>query len=112
MKYSILLILLIMSSCSTLSKSKTWGALTGALICAPIGHSLGGELSPDKESTQFNKSLGTAIGISTCATIGYFLGKNLYESDYKNKEYAPLKIDEYQNFNNKQFNLNDIEPIK
>ena len=112
MKYSLILTIFFASSCSTMSKSKTYGALSGALICAPLGHSIGGELSPDRESIQFNKTLGTAIGISACAAVGYFLGKNLYESDFKNKEYEPLKINDYQNFDNKQFNLNEIEPIK
>lgn len=80
------------TSCSTLRKSKTYGAITGALVCGVIGSYLGGELSPNKSSRGFNKTLGSISGAGLCAVGGYFLGSSLYQSDPRNMEDTPIEF--------------------
>jgi len=88
----LLLVIFLSQSCSTLTKSKTYGAISGALICGTLGIYLGKELSPDKESDNFNKLIGLGAGSTLCGLTGYYLGKGLYKNDPANKEYVPLEF--------------------
>ena len=95
MKSSILLVSLFcvgLSSCSSLSKSKTYGSITGAVLCGLLGSYMGGELSPNESSRGFNKTLGGVSGAGLCAVGGYFLGRSLYQSDPRNIEDTPLEF--------------------
>ena len=74
MKYILLLSLL---SCSTLKKSITYSALTGAVA----GGSSGYVLSPDKESRSANSLVFGLVGAAIMGTAGYdFLLKTWLES--------------------------------
>ena len=86
------LIFMTFQSCSTLSKSKTYGAIGSALLCGTLGAYLGKELSPDKQSETLNKVVGMASGASLCAVGGYFIGKNLFESDPHNMQGKDIKF--------------------
>lgn len=83
-------------SCSSLSKSKTYGAITGALACGVLGTYAGGELSPNQASRGFNKVIGGVSGAGICAVGGYLLGKYLYESDPRNFEDTPIDFEKRQ----------------
>ncbi len=93
---SYFIIISLSSSCSTLSKSKTYGAITGTLICGVLGASLGKELSPNKESKGFNKLLGGVSGAGLCGVGGYFLVAHLYKSDPRNMEDVPIDFNKKQ----------------
>jgi len=94
MKYSIIIALILLNSCSTLKRSKFVGALTGALTCGVLGSYLGKELSPDKESESFNRVLGTGSGAALCGLGGYYLGASLYENDPRNMEDEPIHFND------------------
>lgn len=91
MKYIIILTFLL-SSCSTLRRSKIVGAVTGSLTCGILGAYLGKELSPDRESDSFNTLLGGTVGASLCGIGGYVAGASMYSSDPRNMEDAPLEF--------------------
>ena len=88
----VILILVLLSSCSTQRKSEIYGAISGGLICGVLGASLGKELSPNIESEGVNKLIGGASGASLCSTGGFFLGRALYKSDPRNQEMKPIEI--------------------
>ena len=80
----ILISLLVFQSCSTLSSSKLYGAIGGALICGTLGAYLGKELSPNRSSESYNQIIGVSSGATICSVGGYYIGKNLFESDPNN----------------------------
>lgn len=118
MKIFVIALLLTLTSCSTMMKSKTYGAIGGALICATLGAELGEQFSPNEESNGFNRTLGTSIGAISCGFGGYFLGKELYGNDPKNFEEDPIEfekkplnprpVQESLNSNLNNINLSDL----
>jgi len=69
MKTKLLAILLVCSSCSTLKKSLTSGALIGGLV----GGTGGAVFSPDEQSTNKNAYLGGMLGAVAGAGLAYLL---------------------------------------
>ena len=69
MKIRILIVLILCSSCSTLKKSVTSGALIGGLV----GGTGGAVFSPDRESIDKNAYLGGVIGAIAGAGIAYLI---------------------------------------
>ena len=110
---TLLITVLTLQGCSTMTKSKTYGAITGSLICGSLGLYLGKELSPDAESDSFNKTIGLVSGLSLCGISGYYMGKSFFESDPRNMEYEPLDIkDRHSNPRPNQETLNrNIEDL-
>lgn len=108
----IILILLLLTSCSTQRKSETYGAIAGGLACGALGMSLGSEFAPNEESQGVNKLIGGASGATLCSTGGFFLGRALYKSDPRNQEMKPIEI-KPMNTGGKQemlnVGLNDID---
>ena len=93
MKNLVILFLIIsLQSCSSLSKSKTYGAIGSALLCGTLGAYLGKELSPNKKSESLNRIIGMSTGASICTVGGYYMGKSLYESDPHNIQYKPIEF--------------------
>ena len=72
MKYLILIIALLTSSCSTLKRQKVLGGIVGLVAVGSISASIGKELSPNPESDRLNQRLGMVTG----GTLGFFLGMN------------------------------------
>ena len=87
-----LMLLLLLTSCSSLSSSKFYGTMTGALVCGTLGAYLGQEYSPNLESDSFNKLSGAVSGSIICGAAGYYLGKNSYQNDPKNYEGQEIKF--------------------
>jgi hypothetical protein len=110
MKY-LFISIIILSGCSTQTKSKMYGAITGGLICGTLGAYLGYELSPDSESEDYNTVLGSGIGAGVCGIGGYFLGSHLYQSDPRNKEYEPLKFENKKKESSQELINNELEDI-
>lgn len=69
MKIRILIVLILCSSCSTLKKSVTSGALIGGLV----GGTGGAVFSPDRESTDKNAYFGGVIGAIAGAGLAYLI---------------------------------------
>lgn len=69
MKTKMLFILILCSSCSTLKKSMTSGALIGGLV----GGTGGAVFSPDRESTDKNTYLGGVIGAIAGLGVAYLI---------------------------------------
>lgn len=108
----ILTILLSLSSCATKSSSAFYTSLGGSLLCGTLGIFLGGELSPDEESVTLNRSIGGGFGAGVCGIGGYYLGKKLYDTDPRNQELEPIKIDKPKKSSPTQQTLNtDINGI-
>ena len=80
--------------CSTLKKSKTYGAIAGGLICGVLGSAIGKEVSPNPESEGVNKVIYGAGGAAACGLTGYLVGTALYEDDPRNHEYDPMKFED------------------
>jgi hypothetical protein len=91
-KLIILVLIISLQSCSSLSKSKTYGAIGSAFLCGTLGAYLGKELSPNKKSESLNKVVGMSTGASLCAIGGYYMGKNLYENDPHNIQQKPIEF--------------------
>ena len=91
-KILMLILLMLIQSCSSLSKSKTYSAIGSALLCGTLGAYLGKELSPDKPSETLNRIIGMSTGAGICAVGGYFMGKTLYESDPRNIQHEAIKF--------------------
>src|SRR5690606_16296373 len=85
MKISFLLILMTLTSCSTLRKSVTSGALIGGVV----GASGGAIFSPDNYSRDKNAYLGGVIGALAGAGIAYLL-----HDEPKKKIASPMLLDE------------------
>jgi hypothetical protein len=79
-------------SCATRSGSSFYTSLGGSLVCGTLGIFLGGELSPDRESVTFNRSIGAGIGAASCGLGGYYLGQKLYDNDPRNQQLEPIKF--------------------
>jgi len=99
MKYLLLLTLL---SCSTLKKSITYSALTGAIAGGASGY----VLSPDKESKGANSLIFGVVGAAIMGTAGYLL----YEEDPRNKKLKPM-IDGFRGLKENQVGI-DLGGIK
>ena len=90
-----LAVLIILSSCSTLKRSVTSGALIGGLV----GGSGGAIFSPDEESTNKNAYLGGVLGAVAGAGIAYLMHEKpkkqikesmLLDSPVQNHKEVPL----------------------
>jgi len=90
MKNILLISIILLNSCSTMTRSRTLGAVTGALVCGILGVGIGKELSPDVESNGLNKGIGGTVGATACGALGYFFGGKMYKSDPRNFEGKPL----------------------
>lgn len=106
MKIVIISLILVCSSCSTRSKSKKYGAISGALICGGLGSSLGTQLSPNRESDSLNRNIGAVTGALLCGAIGYYVGGQLYDDDPENFEGEKIKFNNEKK-NSKQEILNE-----
>lgn len=87
-------LILLIQSCSTQSKSQTYGMISGAITCGILGAYLGKELSPNHASKDANRVFGGSIGATACGLGGYFLGRKIYQDDPRNKVYEPIKFDQ------------------
>lgn len=67
MKHFLLILLILLSSCSSLKKSIIYGSLAGAAIGAVAGNTL----SPDSESRMPNTAMWGSLGTLGGATLGY-----------------------------------------
>ena len=85
----LLLLVFLVSSCSTLKKQKLLGSVIGAIVLGQAGQSIGKNLSPDAESEDLNKTLGLLTGSAT----GYFLGDYLAKDFWDNKSPPLLLLD-------------------
>ena len=68
LKFSICSVVLSLSSCSTLNKTLLYSSLGGAALGGVVGK----ELSPDKDSNNFNMVLGATLGAALTSALGYF----------------------------------------
>jgi hypothetical protein len=109
MKHILIVLLILVSSCSTLKKSQLYGAIAGGLICGTIGMAMGKEMSPNKASTSFNKAIGFVGGSSLCGIGGHYIGKYFYKSEPRNIEYEPIKFKETKKPKTGQQVLNNNE---
>jgi len=100
MKTKILILLFLCSSCSTLKKSITSGALVGGLV----GGTGGAVFSPDRESTDKNAYLGGIVG----ALAGIGLAYLFYDSPKKKVKESMLLDQQLQN--HKEVPLFDFSP--
>ena len=84
-KLTILLMLLINSACSNLSKTLIYSGSTGAVVGAIAGK----KLSPDRESNTFNTILGATTGAALSMAASYYFYKDSrVDLELKN---SPLK---------------------
>jgi hypothetical protein len=81
---SMLLILILLSSCSSLRKSFVYGGITGGVLGATAGNML----SPNKESISPNMAIWGGLGALIGAGLGYFFWKD----DPENKELPSMMI--------------------
>lgn len=95
MRVTSLVVLILLTSCSTLKRSVTSGALIGGLV----GGSGGAVFSPDEESTNKNAYLGGVIGAVAGAGIAYLMHEKpkpkvnesmLLDSPVQNHKEVPL----------------------
>ena len=77
MKY--ILLILLLSSCGSLTKRKLYAGLAGSLIGSFVGSEIAKETSPNAESEKINKLMGLGLG----GVAGYFAGSFLAESTFK-----------------------------
>ncbi len=80
----ILLILAILTSCSSLRKSMMYGGISGGVL----GGTAGNMLSPNKESVSPNMVIWGGLGALIGAGLGYFFWKD----DPENKELPSMLI--------------------
>lgn len=85
-----------------MKKTKIYSGIAGAMIGGIVGTTVGRELSPNRESDNFNKNLGTGTGAILGALSGVYIGKQFYVEDPENYKGDPIKIDYKKDINKKE----------
>lgn len=101
MNLKILMLFLILSSCSSYKRTMIYSSLSG---CATGGLS-GRALSPNKESKNANLLFGCAIGGAITAGVSHLL----YEDNPLNKTLPPMKLDKTDEINQSTIDLGKIQ---
>jgi len=85
--FSLIFIILLVSSCSTMNKTLIYSSIAGAVL----GGFIGKELSPDRDSDAFNTVIGATTGAALTTAVGYYFYKDANPAlDLKQ---SPLKED-------------------
>lgn len=101
MSFKCLLLLFLLTSCSSLKRTLVTSAATGAVI----GGAGGAVFSPDEQSRDKNAYLFGLLGAAAAAGVGYLL----YDDPNKKKAQPPMILDEGIQ-NHKEVPLFDFSP--
>ena len=100
--FSVLLLLL--QSCTTATKSTIYSASAGAVICGLTGYAIAKDTSPNKESESINQLIGVLAGAILCGSVGGYLGYKFYKDDPENFVGDPLELNSMK--------LKRVRPVK
>ena len=90
MRNSIVILVLLLSSCSTLKRQKLLGTIVGGILGGEVGKRMGRELSPNTASDKLNQNLGAVLGASAGAYVGAVTGEFLWREHPENKSAQTL----------------------
>ena len=88
-----LIILLLLTGCSSINKSKLYSGIAGSLLGSFVGSEIAKKTSPNKESENTNQLIGMAIGGSVGYYVGSKAGERFFKEDPENFKGEPIQIE-------------------
>jgi len=90
----LLILLILLTSCSSLKRQQLYSGLTGALIAGTLGALIGKSLSPNEQSNKLNTAIGASVGLAVGAASGALLGTYFWQEDPRNLPLKPMIIED------------------